>query len=794
MMIICDKKSEYSIVIPTNPAPVEETAAAELQQYLNKTYGVELPIVSESKASGKAFYIGRTDYAKAAGITGKSVENWIIKEDNGNVILTGGVKENDRGIIYAVYHFLEDIVGVRWWSNFEEYIPDVSELALEEDFCKEGTPAFYYRKILGYRQIEDFSYEARTRTNVVGDDGLPDEVYNPSVKKYGGAMPMGRPWHVHTINKYFPAAEYFEAHPDWFAWSDVEGKRIPYAHYCLSNEELVQAVTDKLLGFIEEDKKLAKEHGVEMPCFYDISFPDSMGGLCQCAECKAAMAKSGNSGYAIRFVNKIAKVVAEKHPDVKLETLAYAVYTDPPLDDTLPEPNVIIRLAQVYSDIIHDIENKGNKPYARLLKQWSEICKKSGSDFYIWEYMFHLFFDLPLPVSNRLCNTFRSFYEHGVTGVFAENEGLATDMWELQHYMMLHLCEDPYLEPEDLIDDFMPRYYGAAGCYVKAYLDELIRSATENNTLACCIIESMHHNYLDYKAVKKGMKLLNKARKAVSGNPIFTRRVDYVHTLLGCALLVKYFDLKKMAEADGETFEFDREAVRKMVINGLETFKNHPRYYTKDADPAHSQQGKSTRIDNEIKFYSSMVFSDEPDHAPMPAELSGVNPDDVYQFFYKNSMRHINDMELYGVSYVDDPDSCLGRVEKLCRADACDPLEVSALLATSRDAETAGGVQIYIQQDGEYVTGVELYKEDIVPDEYHLYKIGSVDGIRESGDTRVDIFGNNFNWLSLSGMAVTFPMDACDVYLSIKFAGEIYGGSCDAEEAVYLDRAIIVRK
>ena len=96
-------------------------------------------------------------------------------------------------------------------------------------------------------------------------------------------------------------------------------------------------------------------------------------------------------------------------------------------------------------------------------------------------------------------------------------------------------------------------------------------------------------------------------------------------------------------------------------------------------------------------------------------------------------------------------------------------------------------------QDGNVVSGIELFKEDIVAGKYHLYKIGSVSNIRNSADTRVDIFGDNFDWLSLSGISVLFPMDECEVYLSIKFTGEMYGGTEGEEEGVYLDRAIVVR-
>ena len=80
--------------------------------YIEKSLGLKLSIVSENEAEGKCIYVGQTAYAKTAGAVGSSKENWIIKMHEGNLILTGGKEKRDRGIIYAVYHFLEDIVGV----------------------------------------------------------------------------------------------------------------------------------------------------------------------------------------------------------------------------------------------------------------------------------------------------------------------------------------------------------------------------------------------------------------------------------------------------------------------------------------------------------------------------------------------------------------------------------------------------------------------------------------------------------------------------------------------------------
>ncbi|MBQ9797737.1 MAG: DUF4838 domain-containing protein [Clostridia bacterium] len=781
--LIRSNATDYSIVIPVNFSPVEQTAAEELQHYLKKAFGIGLDLKTERESVDKAFYLGHTEYAKKAGIIGKSKENWIIKMHNGNPVLTGGVEKNDRGIIYSVYHFLEDVVGVRWWNYWEEDIPSLTDLVLESTFCKEGTPFFYYRKNLHNSHFEDFYHEARIRGNVVGeDDGLPGGVFHPSLKKLGGAMPMGRPSHVHTLDLYYPAEEYFDQHPDWFAWSDALGKRVSYGHYCLANSEFLEAILKKLMAYIEEDERLAEEENVEKPVFYSISFPDCFEELCQCDACKKIIKKSGPSGYALQFVNQIARRVAKKYPHVKIETLAYSIYLEKPLDDTLPEKNVIIRLAQVFVDIIHSIHDRGNAWYLQLLKDWSEICKKAGCDLYIWEYMYNLFFTFPTCVPNRLSDTYRAFYEYDVKGVFVENENIDANMWELTHYLLAHLAEDPLADCEALMEDFMIRYYGPAAPFVKEYYQELVRAATENNYSVYCVIESVHFNYLDARCVKRGMELLNQAIEATKDNSVIQDRILYLRAILGMTLLIKYFDLQKNAALFGETFEFDREAIRTQVLYGLERAMEDPKYaYTR-------------RLHNEAEYVRALSF-DKEEAPPLPNELADVNPENVYQFFFKNTCRHINDHHNYGVTIVEDPSSSTGKVERICFDEAKSRHLIMGVFLTSKYTEHKRSISIDIEQDAKRVSGIELYKEDVFADEYHLYKVGEVSGIRESGDTRVDIFGNNnFDWVSLTGISVAFPMDACDVYLSMKFTGAMYGGKKEDAQAVYIDRVIIVRK
>ena len=53
--------NDCQIVLPQAPSITEQTAAKEVQSYLEKALGVRYPIVSEQEAVGKCIYIGKTE-------------------------------------------------------------------------------------------------------------------------------------------------------------------------------------------------------------------------------------------------------------------------------------------------------------------------------------------------------------------------------------------------------------------------------------------------------------------------------------------------------------------------------------------------------------------------------------------------------------------------------------------------------------------------------------------------------------------------------------------------------------
>ena len=779
--------NDCKIVIPENSHVVEKTAAEELVNYIEKALSVKLSVVSEKEASGKCIYVGHTDYAKANNILGKSKENWIIKALDGNLVLTGGVKTGERGIIYSAYHFLEDVVGVRWWNPYEEDVLTLDTLEIADDFYKEGTPHFSYRKPYMDSQcgIGGVAHLARTRTNVISpiDDNIPDGVYDPGVRKYGDMLTMGRPHHVHTMGKFFPASEYFDEHPEWWAWNNTHGKHLKEGHRCFSNEGFFNALLEKLLAFIKEDVELAEKTGVEFPDFYSISMDDLMGYcFCECPECAKTLKEAGRSGYVLKFINKLAREVKKVYPFVKLETLAYLEYIDLPKDGTLPDENVIIRLADVYIDLIRGPHHPINKKYLSEIEAWGDYCKKAGCQLYVWDYLYNIVLNYPLLVFARLKDTVKTFAECGVSGAFIETQNTCTDGWDLHKYLLTHLLEDPDLDEKALILDFTERYYGKAGKLVREYFDLLIGASEKNLIHAYCCDEDSPFNYIDFKTAIEADRILSLAGAEVADNAVIKERVDWLRRSVDTAILMRFFDYKKNAADAGVEWNFDVFEVRDRL------FKEYR---------AHLETPYGKRMTSLVEKFLEYLgnLPTEEEKFDIPEELANENPDDIYQFPLKDMVKFtLGAFERgFGCSAVNDGDK---RVLKISYDAATGSRAPYALYPTSKYVESPQALNFELRhgtgQGAEVVAECKLYREDINLDGYNLYKIGSISGISKSFDTKLGL--PEEIGISLRGISTVFPMDACDAYLLMKFTGEIHGGNKEDENAFFIDRAIIVRK
>ena len=161
-----------SIVLPAAASKLEENAAAELSLWLPRAYSDAFAVVHEPYM-GVGIYVGFTAFAAAQDVAAAkgwndraNTESWVIAEKDGSLILTGGQKNDDRGILYAVEHYLEEVVGIRFWNAMEEYVPANGAFSVPAGLSLSGIPKADMRFPISCSWIgDDMRFCIRRRTN-----------------------------------------------------------------------------------------------------------------------------------------------------------------------------------------------------------------------------------------------------------------------------------------------------------------------------------------------------------------------------------------------------------------------------------------------------------------------------------------------------------------------------------------------------------------------------------------------------------------------------------------------------
>ncbi|MBQ4517053.1 MAG: DUF4838 domain-containing protein [Clostridia bacterium] len=793
--LIKNKQSAYCIAIPQNASNVEKTVAGELAEYVDKVYDVLLPVVSESSVSGKAFYVGHTEYAKNNGFTADSCENWMICVHNENVILHGGLTNTDRGVGYAVYHFLEDIVGVRWWTWFEEYVPNEDTLELADDFASSGTPVFEYRNVIDTFQPVNYEYILRNRMNAWSDITNIEQIAHKDFVNRGGVKYFGPPHPSHTIPRLVLIDELYDEHPDWFAYNALLGYRpkTPQhgTNYCHTNEGLIRYVADKVIANIDENIKRSKELGIEPASFFSVSVADSQGH-CQCEKCAPLHEKAGRSGYNLYLANEVAKLVAEKHPEVLIHTLIYWDYIEPPKDDTVPEPNILVHFADLKADLMRDIHHPVNKDCLRLLDTWSKACEKNNSTMYIWDYFLQEYPNTSMPYFLKLAHNFRYFHEKGGKGCFIEHEiSHVSDFFSMTQWLLARVMEDPYQDYEALKEDFIVRYYGDAAPQVRQYIKLLEQNLADNGCRTMVFEQAVLGNYMNYVTVRDGIKILSEAEQAVANDETRLKRIRLLQSCLYRTYALRYDDFEKIAASRGETLPISKEDAANLVI---EYVKVNVEVYGNEKYPEHTES-IAKRIEEEIHHMKRLVIKPKP-VVPVPEELKQFGEENIYTvsgvgFHSMAGCGMLPDGKPVG-EYMEVDDE-VGREVFRIAPDEMHPKRKLMYISSPKDAELPNPVVFFTEGDNENFH-TELFFEDLVPDEYHLYHLGDISNVSAQTSTMFRLLHYIGYSLGISHLYEVIPSDKYGIYINMKVTGPDYGGNENDPNGLYIDAVHIVKK
>lgn len=486
--LVEDGTSAYGIVLADGAAEPEQFAARELSRYLFEMSGARLPVGSQPRGDRSVLVGAALPAAVRRELDGQPEDAFLIRTDGRRLLLAGA---NPRATLYAVYAFLESL-GIGFPRPGQSYLLAQVEPPgpQEETVPRRRTvlvpptdrlekPSFRYRALVLFplvkdRALREIDWMAKNRFNwvhLITNTDLAEwdrqrvrEVLLPQLRKRGlHVQGIG-----HSFFAFLPPEKYAAAHPEYFA--EVNGKRQTQdgrGGLCVSNPEVAEVMAANMDRFLRANSEIE---------VIDLWTNDS-NVWCECPRCRAMQGLPADSRgpYAtttrsyLRFVNRVAGLLAPKHPKVRVNALAYALNSRPDAE-TRPADNVLVGLAPWariayagFDDYYVPITQPG--PVNRLVHPALLGWLKQARDFYLYDYYANRFEFFP--IVDTLRKDYAYYHRLGMDQVSSE-----TFLWpEFNLWAYGRLAWDHTTSLPTLIGDFCPiAYRSAAGPMAEFHL------------------------------------------------------------------------------------------------------------------------------------------------------------------------------------------------------------------------------------------------------------------------------------------------------------------------------------
>jgi hypothetical protein len=517
-------QAKARIVLAAGASETERYAAGELALFLRIATGASFPIVDAPGEAGGRLLVG-PDAARAAGLDlppDLASEEIVVRSAGRDLVLAGG---SPRGTLYAVYTFLEDVVGCRWWTGTASRMPWKPSLSVTEVSIR-FRPPLEYREPYWYVAFDPV-WAARNKANGTqagGDAGRGGR------QTYEGF--------VHTFYTLIPPDKYFASHPEWF--SEIDSRRTSEnAQLCLTNEDMRRELVRNLKERLRAHPEATIASVSQNDCF----------GPCTCSNCRAVDEEEGGpAGSLLRFVNAVAAEIEPEFPGVAIDTLAYQ-YTRKPPRLVRPRPSVIVRLCSIECSFAKPLDDPRNKAFFDDLVGWSRIAGR----LYIWDYTTNFsHYVQPHPNYGVLAPNIRLFVRHNVRGVFEQGayQSWGSEMAELRAWVLAKLLWDPRLDEEKLRDEFLAGFYGPAADAMESYLQGLEEALAKTGDALGCYSPT-DAKFLSFETLARSWRILGSARRKSRRSAEYSRRVDRACLPVAYAVISRWDELRTEAGRSG---------------------------------------------------------------------------------------------------------------------------------------------------------------------------------------------------------------------------------------------------
>jgi len=533
-------KTEYAIVLGHDAIESERNAAQELQKYLEKVTGAVFPLADEltAKEGTPKIFVGPS--AAAVNLSGTvawralGTDGIVIKTAGRHLVLAGG---RPRGTLFAVYTFLQDQVGCRWYAD------DAPEVVPRRPTLDLKTQNLVYRPPFDMRYL----YTGAQRTGDAKDPLFSAKLrQNGSIpEQFGGSVGYGD---AHTMLTWvLPPKEHFQEHPDWYAL-DESGKRVQ-GNLCYTSEGAMKKAAERVLERVRRERPKWKYAPQKI---VSVSPPDS-GFHCRCEKCRAALMREGSdSGALIGFVNNVAEHVQKEFPDALISTLAYWNTAAPPRT-VRPRGNVLVHFG-ISNEASHPADQRDRivvrnfrlpfsevSVFSQHLVEWGRIA----SHLYVWDYDTNFTNMIqPHPTYFSFPASLRFYRDQGVAGIFSQGGwSNAGDFVRMKYWVNSQMMWNPDHDLRALVKEFLDAYYGAAAPHLMAYL-ELV---SDVKLPALRPYSCSTRGWLGLAELNRATELFRHALEAVSRDEALSYRVRRERLGIDIVWLQEYRFLRRAA-------------------------------------------------------------------------------------------------------------------------------------------------------------------------------------------------------------------------------------------------------
>lgn len=462
--VVEDGDAACSIVLPADSHLAVQRAAEELQTYIQRATGAQLPIAAATDGPAIELRVAEWEGYPTTPLQ-RATDAYEIRASADRVVIEGP----DPGcVLFAADDFLRRFAGVRWlapgdlWTEVPERASLSVPAGVHRDQARLAIRALHTVSVAYHWDQDASEWMSRLRFNrkAMHVDRL---WHTGPLLEPLGIRPLGG---GHTMAYYLPNDEFFAEHPEYYGMDDGARRQIGGGgtQICLTNTESPNVFADRVNAY-------ASEHDVMD--VIGIAMNDGWG-FCTCPNCLAQYRRDRPqpqwlSDLVFGWSNEVARGVAREHDDRTLLQLAYTNFYDGPCSFDV-EPNLMAEYCLARSGFNRPVCDPQNDSDALAREQvlgWAERAPM----LLIREYVG----GVNLPDVRVLAEDLRWYRDLGAEGWFTEinpNDWLPRE----RTWVMAHLLWNPDASVDALLGDFFRAAYGPAQKPMRAIYDMLERA------------------------------------------------------------------------------------------------------------------------------------------------------------------------------------------------------------------------------------------------------------------------------------------------------------------------------